>query len=105
LPAIFVTVLLAACTLEHEVSRVAIPNTGITVIVVEDEKSLYRYRIYGGRAVNTDGIIFGHRQGRNRDAPLPTPAIAKTGDVATIAWPGTNLQLHIDVTHGVGVGE
>jgi hypothetical protein len=97
--------LLAACTLEHEVLRVAIPNTGIAVVVVEDEKSLYRYRIYGGSAVNADGIIFGHRQGRDRDTPLSTPVVAKTGDVATIAWPGTKLQLHIDVTRGIGVGE
>jgi hypothetical protein len=105
LSAILVMVLLAACTLEHEVSRVVIPNSGIIVVVVEDEKSLYRYRIYGGSAVNADGIIFGHRQGGGRDAPLPAPVVAKTGDVATIAWPGTNLQLRVDVARGIRVSE
>jgi hypothetical protein len=96
---IFATMVLASCSMEHEVSRVALPDTGLTVVVTEDEKSLYRFRIYP-QDKSSDGRIIGVRQGIARDAPLPTPIITRSGDVATIYWPGTNLRVRIDVVRG-----
>jgi hypothetical protein len=100
-----VALLLAACSLEHEVSRVTIPNTGLTVVVVEDEKSLYRYRIYGSGKTSSEGRIFGERSGRARDASLPTPVVSRAGDIASVIWPGTSLQIQIDVPRGVAVND
>jgi hypothetical protein len=97
--------LTSSCSLEHEVSRVAISNTSLTVIVVEDEKSLYRYRIEppvgsGG------GRIIGPRAGqRAKDAPLPTPIITRSGDVVTIDWPTTALRVRIDVVRKVVIDD
>ena len=103
---VFATLLLAACTLEHEVSRVAIPNTSLTVVVVEDEKSLYRIRIYeNGKRSSSDEGIFGSRHGIDRDAPLPAPVVTRTASAATLAWPGTNLKITIDVKHGTAIDD
>ena|ERR1700693_3163382 len=101
-PIILTTMILASCSLEHEVSRVALPDTGLTVVVSEDEKSLYRCRIYP-QEKSSDGRLCGHRQGVARDAPLPTPVVTRSGDVTTIYWPGTNLRIRIDVVRGVVV--
>ena len=100
----FATVILASCSLEHEVSRVALPDTGLTVVVFEDEKSLYRYRIYP-KEKSSDGRIFGQRQEVDRDTPLPAPVVTRNGNVATIHWPGTSLWLRIDVARAETVDD
>jgi hypothetical protein len=99
----FLSLIVSSCSLEHEVSRVAIPNTGLTVVVVEDEKSLYRYRIELPDK-SSDGRIFGTRAGqRAKDVPLPTPIITRSGDVVTIDWPETSLRVRIDVVRNAVV--
>lgn len=103
-PIFFATIILASCSLEHEVSRVALPGTGLTVVFFEDEKSLYRYRIYP-QEKSSDGRVFGHRQGITRDTPLPAPVVSRSGDVATIYWPGTSLRVRIDVVRAKAVDD
>jgi hypothetical protein len=100
----FATMILASCSLEHELSRVALPDTGLTVVVSEDEKSLYRYRICP-QEKSSDGRILGHRQGVTRDSPLPTPVVTRSSDLATVYRPGTNLHVRIDVVRGVVVDD
>jgi hypothetical protein len=92
-----------SCSLEHEVSRVAVPETGLTVVVVEDEKSLYRYRIEPGDGSNGNRIFGTRAAQRDRGAPLPPPVITRSGDVVVINWPGTSLQVRIDVVRRVVV--
>jgi hypothetical protein len=95
--------LLTACTLEHEVSRVVVPNTALTIVVVEDEKSLYRYRVYDGGKItadSADGIIFGHRQGLERNELLPIPVVTEAGGLATIIWPSASLELRVSLATG-----
>ena len=99
---VLVALILASCTLEHKVSRVQLPGTALAVVVVEDEKSLYRYRIYP-KGEPADGRIFGERRGRDRGSPLPTPVVTRMGDIVSITWPGLYLNIQIDVVHGLVV--
>jgi len=93
---IFSILVLTSCSLEHEVSRVTLPDTGLSVVVSEDEKSLYRCRIFL-QEKSSDGRICGHRESVPRDARLPDPVITRSGDVATIDWLGASVQVKIDV--------
>jgi hypothetical protein len=98
--------ILTSCSLEHEVSNVVLPGSSISVSVIEDEKSLYHYCIHENDKPCSDGRIFGVRAGqRPRGAQLPTAVVTKSGDVATIAWPGTDLHVLIDVVRGRAIGD
>lgn len=98
---LFLSVVVSSCSLEHEVSRVAIPGTDLTVIVVEDEKSLYRYSVEP-LSLSSNGRIIGPRAGqRAKNEALPKPVITRDGDVATVVWPGTDLRVRIDVVRKV----
>jgi hypothetical protein len=98
--------ILASCSLEKNVSNVALPGAGISVAVNEDEKSLYRYCVHADDKMCEGGQVFGTRGGqRPKDAPLPAAVVTRNGNVATITWPGTSLHVEIDVVRAVAIGD
>jgi hypothetical protein len=98
--------ILASCSLDQNVSNVVVPGAGIGVAVVEDEKSLYRYCIHRDEKKCTGGRVFGTRGGqRPKGAPLPNAIVTRSGDVATITWPGTSLHIEIDAIRGMSISD
>ena len=76
-------ILLCACSLTgREVSRVAIPETVFSTVVVQDEKGLYRYKVFENGAPATSERIFG---GSASNAPL-RPVLTEISGVVRIAW-------------------
>ena len=76
-------VMLCACSpAEREMSRVAIPETALSVVVVQDEKGLYRYRVFEKGAPVTTPRIFG---GSGTKTPL-RPVFTEVGNVVRISW-------------------
>lgn len=77
-------ILLSSCTLEKEVSRVAIPDSKLTLVLTEDEKKMYRYHVYaGGKEVAVPGFFGPH------DADSSTRAdVSVTDKKVTVRWRG-----------------
>jgi hypothetical protein len=76
-------VMLCACSpTESEVSRVAIPETALSVVVVQDEKRLYRYRFFEDSAPVTEDRIFG---GSSTRTPVQ-PVLTETDGLVRISW-------------------
>jgi hypothetical protein len=76
-------VMLCACSpLEREVSRVSIPETVLAVVVVRDEKGLYRYRVFESSSPVSKQRVFG---GSATDAPLQ-PRVTETGGLVRVSW-------------------
>lgn len=105
-PIVLSALMLVSCSLEKNVSNVAVRGAGISVSVSEDEKSLYRYCIYADDKPCIGGRVFGARQGqRPKGAQLPSAVVTRRGDVATITWPGTSLHVEIDAARGVAISD
>jgi hypothetical protein len=84
-----VVVLCACSPTAEEISRVAIPDTTLSVVVAQDEKGLYRYRVLeNGVSVTTDRI-FG---GSGTRASLQ-PRLTETGGLVRISWSQGSLEV------------
>jgi hypothetical protein len=98
--------IVASCSLEKNVSNAAVPGAGISVAVSEDDKSLYHYCVYAGDKSCAGGRVFGARGvQRPKGAQLPGAVVTRSGNVATIIWPGTSLHVEIDTVRGVAVSD
>jgi hypothetical protein len=93
-------VMLCACSpLEREVSRVPIPETALSVVVVRDERGLYRYGVLENGSPVSKERIFG---GSAADAPLE-PKVSESGTLVRISWSQGGLEvafLEFDRTTG-----
>src|SRR5882724_11504587 len=75
--------LLTACSLEHEVSRVSVPGTDLTLVVVQDEKKMFRYRVVANdERVSEDRLFSGPCSER-----LPDAVVTRESDLVRISWP------------------
>ena len=94
-----IVLLLAACS-NREISRVAVPGTDLTVVVVEDWKDMYWYRFYQGDApVSTDRLL-----GPRYDSNPSGPVVERQGSVVKLSWPsqrGVHFIEFDTVTHRV----
>lgn len=91
-------ILLCACSLTEEVARVAIPGTTLTVVVVQDEKRMYRYQIFeDGAAVSGERLFSGYSAG-----PLPQPVIAESNGLVRISWPKKDQELFLEFDRRAG---
>jgi|SRR5688572_4062416 hypothetical protein len=84
-----VVVLCACSPTGEEISRVAIPDTALSVAVAQDEKGLYRYRVIENGASVTPDRIFG---GSGVRAPLQ-PRLTDTGSLVRISWLQGSLEV------------
>ena len=73
--------LLGGCSLTHEVARVAVAETPFTLVILEDEKQLLRYRVYAGNTPVSDERLVGGHCGKEG---LPNPDISKGLSVVRI---------------------
>ena len=48
-----------SCSLEDELSRVAVPGTDLTVVLSQDEKHLWRCQLFAGRRSISEQLICG----------------------------------------------
>jgi hypothetical protein len=77
-----IALLLCACSLTKEVARVAIPQTSLMIVVVQDEKKMYRYRVFrNGVPVSAERVFSGYSS-----SPLAPAAIAESAGVVKISW-------------------
>jgi hypothetical protein len=84
-----VMILCACSPTVEEMSRVAIPNTALSVVVAQDEKGLYRYRVLdNGISVTADRIL----GGSGTRAPLQ-PRLTETGSLVRISWSQGGLEV------------
>jgi hypothetical protein len=75
--------MLCACSpTESEMSRVAIPETALSVVVVQDEKGLYRYRVFEDSIPVTEDRIFG---GSSTRTPVQ-PVLTEMDVLVRISW-------------------
>jgi hypothetical protein len=82
--------MLCACSpLEQEVSRVPIPETALSVVVVRDEKGLYRYRVFENGSPVSKQRIFG---GSAADAPV-RPKVSEADSLVKISWSQEGLEV------------
>lgn len=92
-----VGLLLAACSSAHEVSRVVVPGTSLTIVLYQDEKMMYSYRLYSGSEPVSDERLLGP----HHNATTPTAVVSYEPDVVTTTWPGkhTSHFVKIDIKH------
>lgn len=75
--------LLAGCSLEREVSRVSVPGTELTLVVVQDEKQMFRYRVLAGdQPVSAERLFSGPCS-----EPLPDAVVTQESEMVRISWP------------------
>jgi hypothetical protein len=74
----------SACSLEKEVSRVAVPDTNITLVLTEDEKQMFRYHLLvDGKPAGEPGFLGPH------DIDVShKPMTAVEGPLVTFTWRG-----------------
>jgi hypothetical protein len=83
-------VMLCACSpTESEMSRVAIPETALSIAVVQDEKGLYRYRVFENSMPVTEDRIFG---GSNTRVPIG-PVLTEMDGAIRISWSQADLEV------------
>jgi hypothetical protein len=74
--------LVSACSPAKEVARVAIPETPLEIVVVQDDKKMYRYRIFqNGVPVSEERVFSGYSSYQ-----LMPAAIAESAGVVKIFW-------------------
>jgi hypothetical protein len=80
---------LSACSLEKEVSRVAVPGTNLTLVLTEDEKQMFRYHLLvDGKAAGEPGFLGPHDSDVSHK-----PVTAVDGSLVTFIWRGSlNVQ-------------
>jgi hypothetical protein len=77
-----VALLLSACSLTTEEARVAIPGTSLTVVVLKDEKNMFRYQIFeNGTAVSKQRVFGGYSS-----YSLSNPTLVESGSVVRISF-------------------
>ena len=77
----------AACT-DHELTRVAVPDTNVTLVLTEDEKQMFRYEVrVGHRSALEQGFLGPH----DVDSSL-RHVITREGNVVTFTWHGSLLR-------------
>ena len=76
-----------ACT-DHEVARVAVPDTNVTLVLSEDEKQMFRYEVLvDHRSALDQGFLGPH----DADSSL-RPVTTREGNVVTFTWHGSLLR-------------
>jgi hypothetical protein len=76
-----------ACT-DHELTRVAVPDTNVTLILTEDEKQMFRYEVrVGHRSALEQGFLGPH----DADSSL-RPVMTREGSIVTFTWHGSLLR-------------
>jgi hypothetical protein len=74
--------LVSACSPAKEVARVAIPGTPLEIVVVQDDKKMYHYRILqNGVPVSEERVFSGYSSYQ-----LMPAAIAESAGVVKISW-------------------
>jgi hypothetical protein len=81
----FAGLLLTACSLEKEVSRVEIPNSKIAIVLTEDGKQMFRYHVLMADKPVGDPRFLGPHNG---DANSYKPTITSAGRLVTVTWKG-----------------
>jgi hypothetical protein len=78
------SLLLAACSLEKEVSRVAVPESNMTLVLTEDEKQMFRYHVLvNGEEAGEPGFLGPH------DFEVPVkPLVTVDGHQVVFTWRG-----------------
>jgi hypothetical protein len=91
---LFVLLSLASCSLEKEVSRVAVPGTNLTIVLSEDEKGMYRYRVLShGVPVSDERLLGPHYDSGSH----PAPVVSVSQGFVTISWPSTHTTHYVTV--------
>lgn len=81
------TLCVGACT-DHEVTRVAVPDTNVTLVLTQDEKQMFRYEVRVGRRAALDQGFLGPY---DADSSL-RPVMTREGNVVTFTWHGSRLR-------------
>ena len=77
-----IALLVSACSAVKEVARAAIPGTSLEIVVVQDDKKMYRYRVFrNGVPVSEERIFSGYSS-----YPLMPAAIAESAGVVKMSW-------------------
>jgi hypothetical protein len=77
---------LPSCT-DHELTRVAVPETNVTLVLTEDEKQMLRYEVLvDHRSALEQGFLGPH----DADSSL-LPVMTRDGDLVTFTWHGSLL--------------
>ena len=92
--------LLAGCSLEHEVSRVSVAGTHLALVVVQDEKRMFRYRVLAGdEPVSAERLFSGPCS-----EPLPDAVVTQESELVRISWAvrcqGQGLFVEFDLRRG-----
>ena len=75
---------LAGCT-DHELTRIAVPDTNVTLVLIEDEKQMFRYEVLvDHRSALEQGFLGPH----DADSSL-RPVVTRDGDLVTFTWHGS----------------
>jgi hypothetical protein len=71
-----------ACSLEHEVSRVPVPGTDLTLVITQDEKRMFSYEVFSGEEAVSDRRLFSEYCSE----PLPPAEITQQPGTVKISW-------------------
>jgi hypothetical protein len=76
------TLVVAACALVNEKSRVDIPGTNLTIVLAEDEKQMDRYWVLAdGKRASGEGFL-----GRPDSDASTTADVSVHGTLVTVTW-------------------